>query len=442
MAALNGDNSGGAPAILGAGADGSIGVVGMCDTAYGVSGVSTTTGEGVHGSSTSGYGVHGTSQGSDGVHGETTSQSSFGVSGVNNSAWPCTAIEGLSNAGHGIRGINGSASGLTPTAGCGVWGDSDQGFGVFGSSKSANPGVYGTSQGNDGVHGETSSESNCGVHGITGSASGLTPTTGCGVWGDSDRGFGVYGSSKSANAGVYGSSQGSDGVRGETTSQSSFGVSGVNNSAWPCTAIEGSSNAGHGIRWINGSASGLTPTAGCGVWGDSDQGIGVYGSSKSGAAGVFDGNVSVTGKITASDVFLAGADCAEDFDVSNAGELEPGTVVVFDGEGCISQSTLPYSKRVAGVISGAGEYRPGVVLGRQGSSSEGKAPVALAGRVYCKVDASHSPIEVGDMLTTSPTPGFAMKASDPLMAFGAVIGKAMAPVRAGRDLIPILVTLQ
>jgi hypothetical protein len=35
-----------------------------------------------------------------------------------------------------------------------------------------------------------------------------------------------------------------------------------------------------------------------------------------------------------------------------------------------------------------------------------------------------------------------MKASDPLRAFGAVIGKALASVNDGRDLIPILVTLQ
>ena len=97
---------------------------------------------------------------------------------------------------------------------------------------------------------------------------------------------------------------------------------------------------------------------------------------------------------------------------------------------------------MAGVISGAGKYRPGVILGREGSTGEGKAPVALIGRVYCKVDALYSPIEVGDMLTTSPTSGCAMKAADPLKAFGAVIGKALAPQRDGRGLIPILVTLQ
>jgi hypothetical protein len=62
--------------------------------------------------------------------------------------------------------------------------------------------------------------------------------------------------------------------------------------------------------------------------------------------------------------------------------------------------------------------------------------------VYCKVDAQYSPIEVGDLLTTSPTPGHAMKADDPLKAFGTVIGKALRPLSEGQGLIPILIALQ
>ena len=69
-------------------------------------------------------------------------------------------------------------------------------------------------------------------------------------------------------------------------------------------------------------------------------------------------------------------------------------------------------------------------------------PVALMGKVYCKVDAGYSPIDVGDLLTTSPTPGHAMKADDHDKAFGAVIGKALRRLEAGQGLIPILVALQ
>jgi len=64
------------------------------------------------------------------------------------------------------------------------------------------------------------------------------------------------------------------------------------------------------------------------------------------------------------------------------------------------------------------------------------------GKVYCKVDASDVAVAIGDLLTTSSTPGHAMKAADQRRAFGAVIGKALQPCIGVRGLIPILVTLQ
>jgi hypothetical protein len=69
-------------------------------------------------------------------------------------------------------------------------------------------------------------------------------------------------------------------------------------------------------------------------------------------------------------------------------------------------------------------------------------PVALIGKVTCKVDARYGSVEIGDLLTTSPTPGHAMKAVDYASAFGAVIGKALRPLSEGCDLVPILVALQ
>ena len=68
--------------------------------------------------------------------------------------------------------------------------------------------------------------------------------------------------------------------------------------------------------------------------------------------------------------------------------------------------------------------------------------ISLMGKVHCKVDARSAPIEVGDLLTTSSTKGHAMKAADPMKAFGSVIGKALRPFKAGTGLIPILVALQ
>ena len=141
------------------------------------------------------------------------------------------------------------------------------------------------------------------------------------------------------------------------------------------------------------------------------------------------------------DVQLKNGDCAEDFDVSPAEEIVPGTVMVIDSDGRIRQSTKAYDRWVAGVISGAGDLKPGLVLGKQPGKT-GRMPIALIGRVHCKVDASFGSIQIGDLLTTSNTAGHAMRATDPAKAFGTVIGKAMQSLESGQGLIPILVALQ
>jgi hypothetical protein len=141
------------------------------------------------------------------------------------------------------------------------------------------------------------------------------------------------------------------------------------------------------------------------------------------------------------DIKLLGADCAEDFDVSEVETAEPGTVMVIDQESALKPSEQPYDKRVAGVVSGGEGYKPGIILDKQKIEAD-RIPVALMGKVACKVDARHSPIEVGDLLTTSFTPGHAMKANDALRAFGAVLGKALRPLEQGQGMVPILVALQ
>jgi hypothetical protein len=58
------------------------------------------------------------------------------------------------------------------------------------------------------------------------------------------------------------------------------------------------------------------------------------------------------------------------------------------------------------------------------------------------VDAGYVPIEVGDLLTTSDTPGCAMKVTDSGKAHGYVIGKVLRPLPEGHGLVPILIALQ
>ncbi|MGH9955045.1 MAG: hypothetical protein ACRD39_05225, partial [Nitrososphaeraceae archaeon] len=110
-------------------------------------------------------------------------------------------------------------------------------------------------------------------------------------------------------------------------------------------------------------------------------------------------------------------------------------------EGKLKECEVPYDKRVAGVISGAGNYKPGLVLDKR-KSLENRTSISLMGKVYCKVNAQSAPIGVGDLLTTSSMKGHAMKAEDPTKAFGSVIGKALHPLKTGAGMIPILIALQ
>jgi len=141
------------------------------------------------------------------------------------------------------------------------------------------------------------------------------------------------------------------------------------------------------------------------------------------------------------DITLLGGDCAEEFDVSERDQIEPGTVLSIGEDGLLKPSQKPFDKRVAGVVSGGMNYHPGLILDKKPSKKK-RLPVALTGKTYCKVDAQESRVEIGDLLTTSSIKGHAMKANDPLKAFGAVIGKALAPLSEGTGLIPILVALQ
>ena len=60
-----------------------------------------------------------------------------------------------------------------------------------------------------------------------------------------------------------------------------------------------------------------------------------------------------------------------------------------------------YDHRVAGIISGAGGVKTGMLMIQGGTKADGKHPVALTGSVYCQVDASFGAITPGDMITTS-----------------------------------------
>jgi hypothetical protein len=253
--------------------------------------------------------------------------------------------------------------------------------------------------------------------GLTGTAAGSGPgilgksKDGPGVEGDSNTGPGVAAQSQ-LGPGITTTSNGGNGLTAETTYPIAHAIAAYQRAILP------------GILAVGSAA--------------------IYGECKSGYAGHFagkvqiDGALDVIGNVSAHDVLLTGQDCAEHFESSEAEPIEPGTVMVLGEAGSLQKSNKPYDKRVAGIVSGAGPYKAGIILGHKAENSN---LIALSGKVLCRVDAEYGAIEVGDLLTTSRTPGHAMRAADPDKVFGTVLGKAMACLPSGRGLIPVLVGL-
>lgn len=179
------------------------------------------------------------------------------------------------------------------------------------------------------------------------------------------------------------------------------------------------------------------------------------------------GNVFATGSFRP-----AAMDMAEFHPVSQP--VEPGDVLVADRQspGRMTLGRLASDPAVVGIVS----TEPGVLLGSglqqiveadpelaaafdiaraTGDSEEearlwseaearfrrGHAAIALSGTVPCKVDAGYGSIEVGDLLTVSPTAGHAMRAADPAPQ-GTVLGKALEPLDTGTGTIQVLVMMR
>ncbi len=350
-------------------------------------------------------------------------------------------------------------------------GSNSGGWGVFGFSPKGFAGVFG-SGGNNGVYGHTASANHSGVYGRNESAGygvhGYTVSGFAGVWGlggqngvfgqtysADDRFSGVYGRNEGAGKGLTGSSLNGEGVLGETQNATRNGGYFRNLAGGGAVYGETQSvNEAYSAIWGRNKGNGW------GVVGSSLIGHGILGetASRDRFGGVFrntGGGTALRVEGTASVGALqitGGADFAENFDVSvvivsdetTAPKIEAGMVVSIDptNPGKLQLSRQAYDRRVAGVISGAGGVKTGMVMGQEGTLADGKHPVALGGRVYCWVDASYGAIKPGDLLTTSPTPGHAMKVSNRVRAQGAIIGKAMTGLKNGKGLVLVLVTLQ
>ncbi len=286
---------------------------------------------------------------------------------------------------------NGSGTALTAEAGSGwaFFGRSQSGIGVFGQSITGGNGVLGRNE--------------------------------------SNTGHAVHGFANAGAIGVRGDSVTGDGVVGNSTGAGRAGVAGFSNQA-----------AGNAVLAFNAQGTGVfakTET--------NSATAGFFWNSAGGDAIRTTGNVNVGGTTTTRILTITGgADVAEPFQIGG-GEIPKGSVVVIDEErpGALKQSSREYDRRVAGIVSGANGVKPGIALHQEGVL-EGGQHVALTGRVYVLADASSGGIQPGDLLTTSATPGHAMRVADHTRSQGAVLGKAMTPLAEGTGYVLVLVTLQ
>jgi hypothetical protein len=123
-------------------------------------------------------------------------------------------------------------------------------------------------------------------------------------------------------------------------------------------------------------------------------------------------------------------------------DLAPGDVVCVGATDAVRRSRTRDDVAVLGVVSTA----PGVLLNATRDHCAAKVfPIALCGRVPCKVTDENGAIAVGDLLTTSSVAGHAMKAEpivvegERLFRPGTIIGKALDALASGRGVIDVFV---
>ncbi len=450
--------------------------------------INSGSGGGVFGSSST-YGVYGlATSGSAG--------SAFGIYGQSQS----TSGRGVYGTTTATSGVNYGVYGRSPsTSGMGVYGEAEAGsgttYGVYGSSVSTNGrGVYGrvTAGSGDtyGVYGSSASTSGRGVVGLVTAGSGTT--------------YGVYGSSASTSGrGVVGRATASSGttygVRGESLSSGGIGVIGLGTSSGGFAyGVMGQSNSSGG-KGVYGTAAAASGTN-YGVYGrsSSPDGYGVYATNATsdffapdlvlgGSVSQDNGNLFSDPALSSSDLLFFSNDevwfyldynnddtlssfqihvgggssnpvfkVEEDGDVfadgtysspaadfaellPAAADLEPGDVLAISPKGILTRSTQAYQSSVVGVYS----TRPGFLGGAVGGADDrGKAPLAMVGVVPVKASAENGPIQPGDLLTTSSTPGHAMRCEGVELCFGRSLGKAMEGLESGTGVIMMLVMLQ
>ncbi len=280
-------------------------------------------------------------------------------------------------------------------------------YGLIAQSSSGSA-VLGRSAGGIGLTGAT--ETGYGVYGYD---IGTQQARGYGGYFYSANGIGVYGESWGTRThpniyspGVYGMSWNGVGVLGRSWEDSA---------SWASAGVMGWGYANPGGQFYSYSGNIIEG------WEDADgDGSPLYLRFK----------VTYGGEVYADGGYHCGkaSGCWTTNDPADFAEIlpavdgpEPGDVLIIGPDGKLASSSAPFQSTVVGVYSTDPQY----IGGGENLGQEGYVPLAVVGVVPVKASAENGPIVPGDLLTSSSTPGHAMRAgSDP--PIGTVIGKALA----------------
>ncbi len=307
--------------------------------------------------------------------------------------------------------------------------------GVVGQADNSNAvGVFGKTTSTigftEGVRGNSHSIQGIGVRGVGGEAAAdgqpVTEGSATGVLGVSNTTVGI---------GVIGRSIDNIGVLGEVTTDTRLGVGSSIGVLGQTATTTGLTEGVSGLVYSPSGTAGVFRNRGGGdiLVGEGPNEVHMF---------RFDGqgNLYLVGVLQISS---PNADLAERIESSES--LSAGDVVEIDPamSGHFRKSKAALSTRVAGIVSSA----PAITLANLGDIKNApridtRPVLALAGTAPVKVTNEAGNIQIGDLLTTSSTPGFAMRCAERLTCAGAILGKALEPFAAKTGIVRALVTLQ
>ncbi|MGA2624987.1 MAG: hypothetical protein ABSF91_14100 [Bacteroidota bacterium] len=328
-----------------------------------------------------------------------------------------SAISGTSNGlVSGIVGSNNSTT--TSPDNAGVRGESyGKGSAMSGMSFSTGRAghfqISNSSNASDAIYATTNGTGSAGEFTITNSSNGDNAVY-SETKGDGTAGYFLVSKNTNSNVALYGVHQGNG------------------------TAVYGASANGHGVVGVGGGVgNGIIAQAPAGSPTTSQRNIFVGITQGLGN----EARIDNTGKAYFNNgTQNSGADFAESIEaIGHPLEYEPGDVLVISQSKnrTVEKSASAYSALVAGIYS----TKPGVLATEHhiDDKLDNEIPLAIVGIVPCKLSAENGSIEIGDLLTTSNTPGYAMKATEPKI--GTILGKALEPLSSGKGKIKVLVTL-